>query len=128
MGKVQRAEHPIDSLSSCGTSIVERLPAEFEPLTVALRFLLTTTNKKPYKRISVLYLFDLCRPSPYQLFNLRSYSTSEETRSEHWVATPILPGPSSSQQLNVSPLNTYQNLISRRIDYLQLSPAIQKYL
>ena len=102
MGKVQRAEHPIDSLSSCGTSIVERLPAEFEPLTVALRFLLTTTNKKPYKRISVLYLFDLCRPSPYQLFNLRSYSTSEETRSEHWVATPILPAPGHSATIGIT--------------------------
>ena len=42
---------------------------------------------------SLCILFDLCRPSPYQLFNLRSYSTSEETRSEHWVATPILPAP-----------------------------------
>ena len=45
------------------------------------------------QRTSLCILFDLCRPSPYQLFNLRSYSTSEETRSEHWVATPILPAP-----------------------------------
>ena len=44
--RVQSAEHPIDSLSSCGASITERLPAEFEPLTVARQFLLTTTNKK----------------------------------------------------------------------------------
>ena len=29
------AEHPIGTLSPCGTSIVTLLPAEFEPLTVA---------------------------------------------------------------------------------------------
>jgi hypothetical protein len=29
------AEHPIGTLSPCGTSIVSLLPAEFEPLTVA---------------------------------------------------------------------------------------------
>ena len=45
----------------------------------------------------LLYLIDLCWPSPYQLFNLRSYSTSEETRSEHWVATSILPAPETFQ-------------------------------
>ena len=37
-------------------------------------------------------------------------------------------GPSFRQPLNVSPFSAYRNLISRRIDYLQLSPAIQKYL
>ena len=49
-----------------------------------------------------------CRPSPYQLFNLRSYSTSEETRSEHWVATPILPAPVNSG--GVLSLNCLPNL------------------
>ena len=36
----------LGTLSHCGTSIA-LLPVEFEPLTVARRFLLTTTNKKP---------------------------------------------------------------------------------
>ena len=34
---IKTAEHPIDTLSSCGTSIVY-LPAEFEPLTVAVLY------------------------------------------------------------------------------------------
>ena len=35
----------------------------------------------------------------HTLYNLQPYSISEETRSEHWVATPILPAPVKQQSL-----------------------------
>ena len=52
----------------------------------------------------------------HTLYNLHLYSISRETRSEHWGATPTLPAP------------VPKNQVLRRIDYLQLSPAIQNYL
>jgi hypothetical protein len=60
----------------------------------------------------------------HTLYNLHLYSINEETRSEHWVATPILPAPRDFHPL-YNPWRTSITLISCRSDYLQLSPAIQ---
>ena len=60
----------------------------------------------------------------HTLYNLHLYSINEETRSEHWVATPILPAPRDFHPL-YNPWRTSITLISCRNDYLQLSPAIQ---
>lgn len=40
------AEHPIETLSSCGTSITMHLLVEFEPLTIAASLFLTTPMKR----------------------------------------------------------------------------------
>ena len=59
------------------------------PLSEKALALFQTSLRQAYYFQSLTYSgplivsIDLCRPSPYQLFNLRSYSTSEETRSEH---------------------------------------------
>ena len=60
----------------------------------------------------------------HTLYNLQPYSISRETRSEHWVATPILPAPRDFHPL-YNPWRTSITLISCRNDYLHLSPAIQ---
>jgi hypothetical protein len=60
----------------------------------------------------------------HTLYNLHLYSINEETRSEHWVATPILPAPRDFHPL-YNPWRTSITLISCRNDYLHLSPAIQ---
>ena len=80
------------------------------------------TKTQLYKSVRCVYQFrqrlifrnlKVCWPSPYTLFNLHLYSTNGETRSELRGATPNF-WPQSFDQ------------ISRRNDYLQLSPAIQK--
>ena len=71
----------------------------------------------PYLSISITR-----GPSPY-VHNLRVYSISEETQSELRGATPNF-WPQLKNLGFKAPLRTLKT-ISRRNDYLQLSPTIQ---
>ena len=55
--------------------------------------------------------------------DLQPYSISRETRSEHWVATPILPAP--IVPIPAPERQDFSYHILRRTVCLQLSPAIQ---
>ena len=47
----------------------------------------------PFRQSTHIYKPDKFADLRHTLHNLQPYSISRETRSEHWVATPILPAP-----------------------------------
>ena len=77
----------------------------------------------PFRQSTHIYKPDKFADLRHTLHNLQPYSISRETRSEHWVATPILPAPvvpSIANGWRFYPTKSYAGLV-----YLQLSPAIQ---
>ena len=99
------------------------------PFSLAVSVFRTKTHfcsvpvRLPFRQSTHIYKPDKFADLRHTLYNLQPYSISRETRSEHWVATPILPAPvvpSIASGWRLYPTISYAGLV-----YLQLSPAIQ---
>ena len=69
------------------------------PFSLAVSVFRTKTHfcsvpvRLPFRQSTHIYKPDKFADLRHTLYNLQPYSISRETRSEHWVATPILPAP-----------------------------------